>query len=95
MLMPNQSIKFLGFLINSTSMNIRPTPDKIDKVIALASSILSNKTCTVYSPASFIGVIVSNFLPVKYGPLHYRALESDKCESLKINKGNYKGKAII
>ena len=55
-LMPNQSIKFLGFLINSTSMNIRPTPDKIDKVIALANSILSNKTCTVYSPASFIGV---------------------------------------
>lgn len=37
-----------------------------------------------------IGLLVSNLPGAQYGPLHYRSLESDKIQALKINKGNYK-----
>ena len=47
-LMPTHSIKFLGF-ISSTSMNTEQTTEKIYKVIFFANSIISNKTCAVYS----------------------------------------------
>ena len=72
-------------------MTIRLPPEKISKVLSLANSLLTSKSHTVYDLASFIGVLVSSFPGVKYGPLHYRALELDKCAALRHNKGCYNG----
>ena len=39
--------------------------------------------------ASVIGLLVSSFSGVLYGPLYYRHLEIDKTTALRQNKGNY------
>ena len=75
-LMPAHSIKFLCFIIDSNTMTIRPTSEKLSKLKDMAQSLLNNKIPTVYNLASFIGFIVSNFPAVKYGQLHYRNLET-------------------
>ena len=66
-LTPAHSIKFLGFIIDSTAMTIRPTSEKLSKFKDMAQSLLNNEIPTVYNFASFIGFIVSNFPAVKYG----------------------------
>jgi len=38
---------------------------------------------------SFIGLLVSSFPGVLYGPLFYRQLEIDKTTALRQNYGNY------
>ena len=66
-LIPAHSIKFLGFIIDSNTMTVRPTGKKLSKLKDMAQSSLNNKISTVYHLASFIGFIVSNFPAVKYG----------------------------
>jgi len=41
--------------------------------------------------AEVIGLIISSFSGVEYGPLHYRNLEWDKTRALKECKGNFSG----
>ena len=94
-LTPAHSIKFLGFIIDSNTMTIRPTSEKLSKLKDMAQSLLNYKIPTVYNLASFIGFIVSNFPAVKYGQLHYHNLETNKSNALKANKGNYKGIATL
>ena len=77
-LIPAHAIKFLGFIIDSNTMTIRPTSEKFSELKAMAQSLLNNKIPTVYTLASFTGLIVSNFPAVKYGQLHYRNLETNK-----------------
>ena len=66
-------------------MTIQPTSE-LSKLKDMAQSLLNNKIPTVYSLASFIGFIVSNFPAVKYGQLHYRNLETNKSNTLNANK---------
>ena len=39
--------------------------------------------------ASVIGLLVSSFPAVMYGPLYYRQLEREKSLAVKYNNGNY------
>ena len=45
--------------------------------------VAQKKWVTVREVPQVIGKIVASFHAVKYGPLHYRSLESDKMEALK------------
>lgn len=89
-LSPVKSIKFLGFIINSTSMTIKLTPEKIIKILSLTKQFHRKNSFTIFDVASLIGVLVASFPAVKYGPLHYRNLEIEKCSALTLNKGRYK-----
>ena len=71
-LIPAYPIKFLGFIIDSNTMTIRPTSETLSKFKDMAQSLLNNKIPTVYNLSSFIGFIVSNFPAAKYCQLHYR-----------------------
>ena len=42
-----------------------------------------------------IGILVSSFPGVAYGPLYYHALESAKCAGLQASKGNYSFKISL
>ena len=94
-LIPAQSKKILGFIIDSNTMTIRPTSEKLSKLKDMARSLLNNKIPMGYNLASFIGFIVSNFPAVKYGQFHCCNLETNKSNALKANKGNYKGIAYL
>ena len=86
---PTQVIKYLGFIVNSKSMTIKLTEEKCAEVISLCTKLISKDHATIKIVSSVIGKIVATFPGVRFGPLHYRELEKEKSNALKINKGNY------
>ena len=90
-LTPSNEIKFLGFVINSTTMKVYLPNDKKLKIKEACLELLSSVICSIQQLASFIGLIVSSFNGVDYGALHYRCLERQKILALKMNRGNYEG----
>ena len=88
-LTPTKEIKFLGFILNSNQMMVSLPLDKVTKIKEIGSHLLKHQTCTIQMLASFIGLLVSSFNAVNYGPLHYRFLERDKSHALRCNRGNY------
>ena len=89
-LTPRQEIIFLGFILNSTTMTIRITPEKKRDIYNLCSLILLDSSkVTIRQVACLIGKIVASFPGVAHGELYYRAIELDKIDSLRINKGQF------
>ena len=64
------------------------TPEKATKVKNICFTSLQEI-------AEVIGILVSSFPGVAYGPLYYRALESAKCAGLRASKGNYSFKISL
>ena len=89
-IIPTQRLVFLGFVLDSNDMTVTPTESKIQRIVAACKCLLTKHNPTIAEVAEVIGLIVSNFPGAQYGPQHYRSLESDKTQALKINKGNYK-----
>ncbi len=94
-LIPTQVLVFLGFILNSLTMTISPTPHKVEKTLNACSWLLSNNSPTITQVAEVIGILISNFPGVNYGPLHYRALELCKINALKQSKGDYTAKMVL
>ena len=89
-LIPTQCIEFLGFLLDSTSMMVRFTSPKRDKLVQMCQRFLQpNKLYTIRQVASLIGSLISSFPRVEFGPLHYRALEADKDSHLRMHQGHF------
>ena len=55
-LIPAHSIKFLGFVVDSNTMTIRPTSEKILELKDMVQSLLKNIPA-VYNLSSFIGFV--------------------------------------
>ena len=88
-LVPTQSLIFLGFILNSVNMTVKLTPGKIEHIKAKCGSLLRNKSCSIHDLAEVIGLMVSSFPGVLFGPLFYRNLEIEKTSALRVSKGNY------
>lgn len=67
---PNQQLIFLGFVLNSIAMTVTPSEGKIQKLVTACRSLLNNSNPTIEEVCQVIGLIVSNFPGAKYGPLH-------------------------
>ena len=88
---PTQIIVFLGFTLNSITMTVTPTHDKVMKTRQCCLALLAKQPPTIQDLAEVIGVLVANFPGVEFGPLHYRNLEKDKVQALTASKGSYQG----
>ncbi|CAB4013649.1 Hypothetical predicted protein [Paramuricea clavata] len=88
-LIPKQQMTILGFTINSVEMRVYPSKDKVPKIKALCTELIQNAAPTIRQVASVLGLLVSNFPAAQFGPLHFRDLDMDKTEALKLNKGNF------
>ena len=73
----------LGFIINSLTMTIQRTTDKVLGLKTVCTEFLRATTLSI------IGRIVASFPGVVHGPLFYRHLEKDKCLALQQAKGNF------
>ena len=94
-ILPSQEIVYLGFILNSVNMTIKVTPEKVSKITDICKSLLKKKYPKIRDVAKCLGMMVSNFPGVRYGPLHYRNLEFEKIEALKSNCGNYEKTMIF
>jgi len=86
---PAQEITYLGFQLNSITMSIKLTTEKASKIKLECESALQMRRITIRQVARILGLLVSCFPGVMWGPLHYRQLESDKILALRNNKGDF------
>jgi hypothetical protein len=84
---PVQRIEHLGFVIDSTSMELevpREKEERIRKCVKVAlCDLFTRKKITVRKMARVIGLIVSILPASKYGKLHYRSMERAKILALR------------
>ena len=69
---PTQTLVFLGFLLNSINMTVSLTSEKAKKLKSAVSCLLSCETPSIREVAQVLGLIISSFPGVMYGPLHFR-----------------------
>ena len=75
---PCKCLKYLGFCIDAEQMITCLPESKKTKIKAFCHSLMQCDSPTIREVAKVIGSIVSTFPAVKFGPLYYRGLESDK-----------------
>ena len=70
-------------------MTVKLTDSRITKLKLACKKLLEKGQSSIQNLAEVIGLIVSSFPGVEYGPLYYRSLEQDKTQALRENKGNF------
>ena len=90
--LPTQVIVRLGFVLNSISMTVSLTNDKIDNITCLGQDIISRRSCSNREAAQLIGTLVSCSSGVEYGPLYYKQLENEKIDALKKHQGSFEAR---
>ena len=84
-LIPQQEVTFLGFVIDSIKMIVRLTEDKIRKIKEVLLSVVHNShSVKIGEIARIIGYPISSFPGVKFGALYYRYLEMDKIKNAEL-----------
>ena len=86
---PTQTIVFVGFVICSVTMTVRLPPEKCDDLIHLCKEILAARKITIRKFAQLIGKCVSVEPGVRYAALYYKLMEIERDEALKMHKGNF------
>ena len=79
----------MGFIIDSVTMTVYPTSEKIEKIKEACQNLLDSHQPTIRQVASTLGLLISNFPAAKLGPLHFRSLDMDKTDALRVSKGNF------
>ena len=93
---PSQIAKFLGFILNSKNMTISMIPEKADIVRSKCHSLVQIQgPAQIREVASVVGLMVSSFAGVYYGPLFYRSLENIKTDALQANGWDLEGKVTL
>ncbi len=70
-------------------MTVSLTSEKAKKLKSAVSCLLSCETPSIREVAQVLGLIISSFPGVMYGPLHFRLTEHEKSKALKQNAGNF------
>jgi len=96
LLIPQQKITFLGFVIDSVNMIVRLTEDKIFKIKGILQCTIHNShSVKIRDIARIVGYMVSSLPAVRYGTLYYRYLEMDKITALKQSKGDFEASMSV
>ena len=86
---PTQEIVFVGFIINSVTMTVKLTPEKVQDIVYICTDLLRRDRIVIHDLAKLVGKMVASELGVQYTPLFYKPLEIDKDEALRESKGNF------
>ena len=94
-LVPTQDISFLGNDIHSRDMTVTLPQNKVKLIVQECSKLRKKHVETIRIVARILGLMVSTFTAVEYGPLHYRNIEREKIEALKSSRGDFDGLMLI
>jgi hypothetical protein len=93
---PTQRIKYLGFVIDSTTLSISLPSEKVQRLRLAVRKALrevsSRGILTIWIAAKTIGFIIASLPATVYGKAHYRSLEAAKVEALQNNHFNFDAK---
>lgn len=88
-LTPTQKIKYLGFWLDSKQMTVSLSDEKKQKIKKACSELKRKRRFTIRELAQVIGILVSSFPGVLWGPLFYRNLDRLKSSAVELNGGNF------
>jgi hypothetical protein len=94
-LVPRQSISFLGFLMDSRNMTVALTPEKANGIIQDCEHLLRKHEISIRDFSKVIGKFVAAEPAIPYAPLHIKVLEIEKNKYLQENHGNFDNKFIL
>ena len=92
---PTQKITFLGNNIDSVAMTVTLPADKVFKLIQECTDFFYKKIEIIRQVARVLGLLVSSFSAVQYGPLYYKNIENSNIKTLNQNRGDYDSKMFI
>jgi hypothetical protein len=70
-------------------MTVKLPEEKIKRIIEECHALIKKSKATIRLVSRVIGLLVSSFSAVEYGPLHYRNLEMNKIDALKLSAGKF------
>ena len=88
-IIPTKRLTFPGFNLDSGSMTVSPTEQKVHKTLKSRKKLKAEQIPLISEVAEVIGILVSNFPGTQFGQLYYRSLEHEKTNALICSKGNY------
>ena len=88
-LVPTRKVTFLGKNIDSEKMEVTLPQEKISSIVQECKVLHNKSVSKIRDVARVIGLMISSFSAVEYGPLFYRQLEREKIQALKNSKGDY------
>ena len=88
-LVPSTCIEYLGFIIDSVTMQITLNTQKKQTIKELCQSILHAEKPSIRMVAQLLGKFSSSFPATMFGRLHYRSLECEKIFALRNNLGKF------
>jgi hypothetical protein len=94
-MVPTQRLQHLGFLIDTTNMTLSLPVEKIHKLKASCLQLKNELSCSIRQLAQVIGLLVSCIPAVRFGKLHYRQLEIEKIQALKLHKGCFDAPCLL
>ena len=86
---PTKQIIYLANIIDSSSMTVKLPEEKIKRIIEECHALIKKSKATIRLVSRVIGLLVSSFSAVEYGPLHYRNLEMNIIDALKLSAGKF------
>ena len=89
LLVPTQSLTFLGLSIDSQTMSLSLPEKKILDIENKCQSLIRNPTTPARSVASLIGTLEAARPAIWQAPLHYRQLQIQLIKSLQASRDNY------
>ena len=94
-LIPSQTITFLGFVMDSVQMVVTLPIKKVEKIVQACSELYKQNRAKIRDVARVLGLLVSSFSAVEYGPLFYRSLERAKIQALQHHFGDFESYMFI
>ena len=89
MLVPTQSLTFLGLSIDSQSMSLSFPEKKIMNIQSKCQSLIRNPTSSAHEIASLMGSLEAARSAIWQAPLHYIELQIQLIKSLEASRDNY------
>ena len=81
-LIPAQTMEYLGFLINSLEITLALPEEKIQNLIQSCRQLLQSRVSYVREIAKLVGKLTSSMQAILPAPLHYRHLQMLQIKSL-------------
>ena len=94
-LIPTKKIIFLGNWIDSEKMIVTLPVDKVEKITQACKELCNQDNAKIRDVARVLGLLVSSFSAVEFGPLFYRTTERAKIQALQHQAGDYDAFMII
>ena len=88
-LTPVQQIEYLGFIIDSQRMTVRPTVEKIRKLLIEVKRLQKKDVTTIRHVAQVLGGLMATHPGNPWAPLFTKQLEIEKIAALQANRFNF------